>query len=371
MLNLVRHDLLIVRNSFMTAFSSARDWLILAIGLVLVAVWARQWLIDLAAAGPAVPLWAPAALFLVAGYSSFLFSAHRLSHMAEESPLAPFALRPGPRRTYQGLALAGVLAAGCVPLAFVYGSTGERVFGLALVGGWLPLLAGAAAGAVWRSAALRVQRELQRRWLRRAALTAEPRPLPAGRASGLLAMALRRQSLLARSTGEAIAIIAGAGAAVALTAFVLRRTASDAAALGVTALLSLAIMLVLSRLSARLARYLAFAGFSPLVPGLAPVPGMALFLGSLTLATAVLTPRWALPAAVLAAGALILFGIVAYMRALHYRIRSERAADVAIQVEAIAAAMLGFGFLPLAALFILGRVAWLHRRARDATWALP
>ena len=67
MLNLVRHDLLIVRNSFMTAFSSARDWLILAIGLVLVAVWARQWLVDLAAEGPAVPLWAPAALCLGAG----------------------------------------------------------------------------------------------------------------------------------------------------------------------------------------------------------------------------------------------------------------------------------------------------------------
>ena len=371
MLNLVRHDLLIVRNSFLTAFSSARDWLILAIGLVLVAVGARQLLIDLAAAGPVVPLWAPATYFLVAGFSTSLFSVHRLSHIAEESPLASFALRAGPRRAYHGIALAGVLAASSVPFALAYVASGEPVFGLALAVGWLPLLAGAAAGMAWRSAALRLQREFQNRWLRRADLMPEPRPLPTGRAARLLSMALRRQALLARSTGEAIALISGAGAAVALTAFVLRRTASDAAALGMTAILSLAIMLILSRLSARLARYLAFAGFSPLIPGLAPVPGMALFLGSLTLATAILTPRWAMPAAAIAAGALVLFAIVAYTRALHYRIRSERAADLAVQVEAIAAAMLGFGFLPFAALFIVGRVTWLHCRAREATWALP
>ena len=98
---------------------------------------------------------------------------------------------------------------------------------------------------------------------------------------------------------------------------------------------------------------------------------MAIFLGSLTLATAVLTPSWALPALALAAGVLTLFGVVAYMRALHYRLRSERAADLAIQVEAIAAAMLGFAFAPLAALFILGRAIWLHRQARAATWVLP
>lgn len=371
MLNLVRHDLLIVRNSFLAAFSSVRDWLILAFGLVVVAVMARQWLIDLADAGRIMPLWAPAAFFAVVGFSTYLFTSHRLTHFAEESPLAAFALRSGPRRAYQGIALAGVLAGGSVPLAILYGLSGEWVFGAALAGGALPLLAGAAAGAVWRSAISRLQRVLQRRSLRPAASSAAPRPLPGGRASRLVSMSLRRQSLVARSTIEAIAIIAGAGVAIALATFVVRRTGSDDAALGVTALLSLAVMLVLSRLSARLARYLAFAGFSPLLPALAPVPGMALFLGSLTLATVVLNPLWAVPALGLSAGALTLFGLVAFLRALHYRLRSERAADLAIQIEAIAAAMLGFAFVPLAALFIVSRMIWLHRQARAATWAMP
>ena len=371
MLNLVRHDLLIVRNSFLAAFSSARDWLILAFGLVLAAVVARQFLMDLADAGPTIRLWGPAAFFAVAGFSTYLFSSHRLTHFAEESPLAAFALRSGPRRAYQGIALAGVLAGSSVPLAIMYRLSGEWVFAVALAGGWLPLLAGAGAGAVWRSAISRLHRGLQRRSLRLAASSAGPRPLAGGRASRLVSMALRRQSLVARSAPEAIAIIAGAGLAVALTAFVVRRAGSDAAAIGVTAFLSLTIMLGLSRLSARLARYLAFAGFSPLVPGLAPVPGMALFLGSLTLATIVLTPPWAIPALAISAGALTLFGLIAYMRALHYRLRSERSADLAIQIEAIAAAMLGFAFVPLAALFIVGRTIWLHRQARAATWAMP
>jgi len=369
--NLVRHDLLIVRNSFVAAFSSMRDWLILAFGLVVAAVAARQGLNDLVAAGSTVPVWGPAAWFLAAGFSAQLFSAHRLSHFAEESPLAPFALRAGPRRAYLGVALAAVLTASAIPLAVIFRLSEERVFGSALAFGWLPLLAGATAGAAWRAATSRLQRGWQHRSLRRSRSASPPRPLPGGRGSRLVAMSLRRQSIVARSTAEAITIVAGAGIAVALAAFVVRQAGFDAAALSLTAILSIAVMLNLSRLSARLARYLAFAGFSPLIPGLAPLAGMALFLGSLTAASALLTPSRAVEAVAVAAGALTLFGLFAYMRALHYRIRSERAADLAIQIEAISAAMLGFAFAPLAVLFIGGRLLWLHRRARAATWILP
>ena len=371
MLNLVRHDLLIVRNSFLAAFSTGRDWLILAFGLILVAVVARQMLSDVAAAAHSVPLAIPAAYFLVAGFSTFLFSAHRLSHFAEESPLAPFALRAFPRLAYQGLALAAVLMASGVPLAIVYFVSRERVFGAALAGGWLMLLAGAAAAAAWRTTLPRVQRAWRRQWRRRTRTLAPPQPLMGGRTTRLVSLSLRRQSGGARSTALAIVVIAGSGLAAALAGFAVRAAGSDAAALGVTASLGLVVMLALSRLSARLVRYLAFAGFGPLAAGLAPVPGMALFLGSLALATAVPMPEWAVPALVLAGSALFLFGLVAYVRALHYRIRSRRAADLAIQIEAIAAAMLGFAFLPLAMLFIVGRIAWLQRRARAATWTLP
>ena len=371
MLNLVRHDLLIFRNSFRRAFASWRDWLILVFGLALAAAAIRAFLFDVAASGVRGAWWGFAVYFAAVGFIVYLYCAHRMAHFAEESMLAALALRTAPRRAYHAAWLGGVLFASYLPLAALYALTAEPVLALALAGGWLALLAGAAGGAIWRPLALRLRRALQRRWLNRLAPQAAPLDAGGNRAMRLVAMAMRRQSVVGKSTAQAAAIIGGAGAAVGLLAFGASRFAPAAEAVALAAIVAFARMLVLSRLSAELARYLAFVGVAPLVAGVAPFPAMVLFVGSMTLSISVLMPRWIGPTATVALAALLLFALIAYVRSLHYRIRSERAADFAIQIEAIGAAMLGFAFAPLAALFIIARVALLHRAARRATWALP
>ncbi len=371
MFSLVRHDLLIVRNSFLAAFSSFRDWLILLFALVLAAVLVRGFLVDITASGLHVSAWSLAAYFAVLGFMVHLYSAHRIAHFSEESPMAGFALRPGPRRAYHAALLTGVLVANDLPIALLYGYTAEPVLATALTGGWLALVSGAAAGAIWRRTVSWLRRTLQRRWLRRAPRRALPRDVGGHRASRLIAIYMRRQSIFGRSAAEAAALLGGAGLAIALVAFGASHLVSASEAMIVAAMLALGMMMVLSRLSAGLMRYLAFVGFQPLLPGIAPVPAMAVFLGSLTLSIAFLMPHWAGATAAAGAGMLLLFALIAYVRSLHYRIRSERAADFAIQMEAIAAAMLGFAFAPLAALFLLGRITFLHRQARHVTWALP
>lgn len=371
MFNLVRHDLLILRNSLRAAFSTWRDWLILVFGLILAGAAVRGFLIEVAESGVRWSWWGFAAYFAAVGFIACLYGAHRVAHFAEESPLAGFALRKAPRRAYHAAWLGGLLVASYLPLALLYALASHPALAIALAGGWLAALAGAAASVAWRFMAIRLRRALQRRWLNRP--TPQAVPLQAGgrRAGRLMGMAMRRQSVFGRTTTEAAAIIGGAGAAVGLLAFCASRFVSASEAIGFAAGVALVGMLVLSRLSAALTRYLAFVGFAPLIAGLAPVPAMALFLGSLVLSIGLLMPKWIGAAAAVASAVLLLFALIAYVRSLHYRIRSERAADFAIQIEAIAAAMLSFAFAPLAVLFVIARVATLHRDARQATWALP
>ena len=332
MLRLVRHDLLIVRNSFLAAFSSLRDWLTLLLALALGTVVARSFLLGVATSGLDVSAWSCVAYFAIVGFLTHLYSAHRIAHLSEESAMAAFALSTGPRRAYHGAWLAAILAGSYLPIILLYGPTGERVLAIALIGGWLPLFAGAVAGALWQAAVPRLRRALQRRWLGETAPRRPPLDAGGHRLSRLVAITVRRQSLVGRSTGQAAALLAGAGFGIGLAAFGISRILSAFEGLAVAALMALAAMLVISRLSAGLMRYLAFVGYEPLAPGVAPVAGMALFLASLTLSLALLLPAWTLPASAVAAGVLLVFAVFTYMRSLHYRLRSERAADFTVQM---------------------------------------
>jgi hypothetical protein len=373
-LNLVRYDLRIATNSFRAAFSSIRDCLALALMIAFAAVFAADFLGDFSNTQIQPSRLVLAAYFGLTAFFVCAFALHRVVHFAEHSPLAFFALDARSRRAYLGFWLGMALLLDYFLVGTLYAVAGDNPVAAplrdALAFGWAACLGGAAAALLWRRAV-----ERMRPWLGRARLGPRPRELPPeklpqGRFACLLNVTVRRQSFVGRTTAAAFLCVAGAGIAIGLLGIGLRRLLSEAESLAVLALLVLFALTLLSRLNAGRLHYLRFLGFSPLAPGLMPVVAMALLAAIVALFLPVVAPTYAVPAAGRLLALLLLFGLVAYLRSLHYRLKTRSRADFAIQVDGLCIALLGFAFAPLALVFVVVRVYRLQRAARAATWCL-
>jgi hypothetical protein len=137
------------------------------------------------------------------------------------------------------------------------------------------------------------------------------------------------------------------------------------------AVITLAVLLFLLRSRPALLRYLLFHGTAPLLPALvAPALGAALIAG-LMVGMMISPPA---PPIAIAAGAvtlLILFFAASLLRTLHYSTKSRAAAEIAIQIDLLAAALAGFLALPLAAVVLGARLWLLTRRAQELRYMLP
>jgi hypothetical protein len=372
--NLVRHDLRIAANSFLTAFYSVKDWVALALMVLLAGFFAADFLRGLENRGLPLSSTGLALYFAASAFFTYSFSHHRIRYFAEHSPLAFFALNGRSRRAYEAFWLGLALLVNYLVVAILYLSAGGREMAAtlraALVFGWAADLAGTAAALLWRRAAEGVRRAVGRIRLRLRRRAQSPERLPPGRLACLLNVTIKRQSLFGRTTVAAMSIVAGVGLALGLLGLGLGRVLSEWESLATLLLLLLLALVLLSRLNAGRIRFLRFLGFAPFAPGMMPVVAMAVLVAAAGPFVPLVAPTYAVPTAVLMLALLALFALVAYLRALHYRLKTRSRADLAIQLDGLCIALLGFAFAPLALVFVLVRIYRLHRAARAATWTL-
>lgn len=372
--NLLRHDLRIVVNSFLTAFSSVRDWIAISLMLLLAGFFAVDFLRDLENKGLPLSLTGLALYFAASAAFTYSLSHHRIRYFSEHSPLAFFALYGPSRRVYQAFWLGLALLLNYLVVIILYLSAGGNQIAAplraALVLGWAAFLAGAAAAMIWRRAGERVRRAAARFWARLGARARPPERLPHGRIACLLNVTVKSQSLFGRTTAAALAIVAGAGLALGLLGLGLARLLSEKEAVATLLLLLLLALVLLSRMNAGRVGFLRFLGFAPFAPGMMPVVAMAVLVAAAGVLVPVVAPSYAVPVAVLMLALLALFALVAYLRALHYRLKPRSRADLAVQLDGLCVALLGAAFAPLALVFVVFRIYRLHRDARADTWTL-
>jgi hypothetical protein len=309
--------------------------------------------------------------------TSFLIysaSHHRILFFAEHSALAFFALSRPARRVYEGCWLGAGLLLNYLAVAALYRSAGDNVvaapLGQALAFGWAASLAGAAIGVLWQLAGAKLNRALRQLWFRLRTRDRAAEPLPRGRLACLLNVTVKRQSIFARSTASAFACASLPALAIGLLALWVGRFRSQVEALAFLLVLVLLALILLSRMNAHRVKFLSFLGFGPLAPGLMPIAAMAVFVSLALGFVPAVAPAYAAPGASIMLALLALFALFAYWRSLHYRLKPRAAADFAMQIDALCAALLGFVFAPLALAFVVVRIYRLHRQAGATTWSL-
>jgi hypothetical protein len=171
---------------------------------------------------------------------------------------------------------------------------------------------------------------------------------------GLAGGSLRRNLLLLAILGVVI------GAAYR----VLGEQMSGPAPAFLAAAATLLLLAFLLRLHPPLLRYLLYLGFKPETrPVLIPVALAAALLSGLLAVLAVGDPQgWALLGA--AALVLLAFAVLAALRALHFATRTRQAAEFALQIDFVAAFLIGMLAFPLLLPAVAARLWLLVRKAR-------
>jgi hypothetical protein len=356
---LLRYELVLLCRSFAEAFGSWRDRMLLAIVLALGMLWLRHSLQGLASwTLPKDFAW----LALAAAAPSYQWNRlliRRLCWLAEESALAPCAAARAARCTY--LLAAQMPAA--IPLALA-----AALLWIATGQVWAAALAVLAYPTGALAAAVRIggDRKMAGRLQDSPAAPAPPAD-PHAACHALLRTQLhgaarRRRALLLVLAGHASLTFAGA---------FLTRGAAQAAHFAAAVVPSLLLLSATARNDAKLAGFLAFAGyrsgFVALAVCILPAAGLA-----------------AASAAVLASGSPEAGWIVAVLALLHLgaaliavaRVwlspgRDGRKVDFQVQAEAAGLIAAGLMLPPLALLALIARLWMLRTGYRAAMWLHP
>ena len=360
---LIRYDLLILWRSGRAAFAAKRDMLLLALAVPLALFLVVRGMNQVAAAMVHMPL--PARLLLPAAVGIAVNSAvaRRLRQLREESVVARHALRTAPAWGYAAFSnMVPIAAVEAIALLVAPGDVGQAaLFGLCYLAG--AGIAQAQAALLtrlrqWRDRAggergeISAQLSGNTRWKRVAQLLTAR--------AGLLGPSLPRNLLLLAVLGL------GIGAAHRLLSELM--TAPAAAVLaGAVTLLTLGLLL---RLHPPLLRYLVCLGLKPAAPAILIPTAMAaaLLAGLLCIGLAGYPDRWAMLGA--AAVLLLGFAVVAAVGTLHYATKPRHRAEIALQVDLVAALLIGFLALPLLLPAVAVHLWLLARRARAMRYLL-
>ena len=337
---LIRYDLLILWRSGRAAFAGKRDMLLLALAVPLTVLLAARGMNEMAAAMVHLPLPARLLLPAAAGIAVNLAVARRLRQLREESVVARHALRPAPAWCHAAFCnLVPIAAVEAIALLSAPGDAGQAAsFGLCYLAG-----AGIAQAQTQLLARLRQwsDRAREGRSERSVELSGATRwervaQLLTARA-GLLGPSLRRNLLLLAVLGL------GIGAAHrGLT----EHMAAQAAAV-VAGMVTLLLLGLLLRARPALLRYLVYMGLNPAAPAiLIPTAMAAALLAGLLCIGLVDDPD---PWGPLSGAAVVLLGfvVIAAVRALHYATKPRQRAEIALQVDLVAALLVGSLAFPL------------------------
>ena len=361
---LVLYDLLILWRSGRAAFSRKRDILLLAAASVLGLLIAIERAGPAAAAFGAIPILGKAAIAAAAAFGVNLAARRRLAHLQQESPVARYALR---RAEMHWHALLWNLLALCAVVALILLSS-TRLRDAALLA--VSYLAGILAAVAATAAKERLRNWWARR--RRGRLDSTSREFGGRtRRERIVQLLVARSGLSSSSVVTNLLLAAGIGLLIGVGHAWLASQWEGPAANVLAAVITLAVLLFLLRSRPALLRYLLFHGTAPLLPALvAQALGAALIAG-LMVGMMISPPA---PPIAIAAGAvtlLILFFAASLLRTLHYSTKSRAAAEIAIQIDLLAAALAGFLALPLAAVVLGARLWLLTRRAQELRYMLP
>jgi hypothetical protein len=203
---------------------------------------------------------------------------------------------------------------------------------------------------------------------------ADPRRLPfrgASRNARVRELIAARSGPFRMRMGRNLLLFAALGALIGLGRLWLTGPLGQPAVAAMAGMLILALLALLLRQHPPLLRYLLFLGGDPAVPA-ALIPAAmagALIAGFLIAGGA----AGAGPAAMLAGAAalLLLFTLLALLRALHYATRTRHAAEIAIQIDLAVLFVVGWAVPPLAAAALALRLWLLWRGARALRYAMP
>jgi hypothetical protein len=362
---LFAYDLLIGWKGARAAFSRKRDLLLLLLAVPIFALVAAQGAANAVAVVRDLDLPARMLLLAVAGFVVNLAAERRIAHLAAESIVARLALRGGPRLVHR-------LFWNLLPFAALFSlaapASGSQAIALRAAALALAYAVGAGAAALARRARL----HLARRSNRRRAASGEARSIALtgrDRAKRIAALVAARTGVAGPSVAASALAFGIVGACIALayriTAGTLPRPGAELLAAAAAAF---AFGLLL-RQHPPLPRYLLYLGIGPVGPALVPAASACSLAAGLAVGAAALGLPDALALAALAAAAVLLFLVLALLRAYHYAIRPRQAAELAMQIDAVAILLAGFVTPPAALLLLAGRFVMLHRRARSLRFA--
>jgi hypothetical protein len=354
---LLRYELLLFGRSLADSFSHKRDRLLLAIVTALALLWLRQ-SVNAASALELPRGWALAAL--AAAPISFQWNrlaARRLAWLAEESALAPYAADRRGRLRYLLAAQLPIL----VPILLVatmLGLTvelGAAVIVLAIIAHGVGLLAaGLETGPGWGRVAERRQ--------------ARPAPEPlTGPRTAFLAL-LRVQALKSVRPGRAVVILLAADALLTFAVSSLAPGAAPGAKVAAAALPSVLLLVATARNDARLAGFLAFAGYSAGFVALAVCGLPAASFAAAALAVLASGSSATAPAIVTLALTHLVAAMIATARVWLSPGKDGRKVDFQVQVEAAGLVLVGLILPPLGLLALAARLWMLCGSWRASIW---
>lgn len=364
MRTLILYDLMILRRSGAAAFARKRDILLLLvavpIGLLLLIERGGEAAASIAELPATLTLPTTAAIALAVN----LAVANRLAHLREECVVARQALRPAAARVYALFWNLPPLAAGlALSVASGRGTILVPTFLLAY-------FAGIALAAAQKSVRRAFISWAARR--RNAGRRKNRAPLGERRRQRLIELLLVRMGLFGPSLTANLVGFAAIGAVTAAIHLWLssQLTAPAAAVIAGTPMLLL-LILVLLRTPPSLLRYLLYLGDEPTRAALVATALAAALTGGLTigaLATGVAPP---LPLLTGAVALPLVFLALAMLRTLHFATKSRQTAEIAVQLDLAAAALVGLVALPLAPALLVVRLWMLARRARAMRYLAP
>jgi hypothetical protein len=331
--------------------------LLLALGLPLALVLAIQGMNQAAAAMAGLPLAASLLFPAAAGSVVHTGVERRLRHLREESVVARHALRRGPAWCHGifwnlvPLGLAVALALLSDPNDFVRAA----LFGLGY-------LLGTVVAHAQALVSTRFRQWLEGRGRNRTECSAQLSG--ATQAKRVAQLLTSRIGLAGGSLRRNLLLLAILGVVIGAAYRVLGEQMSGPAPAFLAAAATLLLLAFLLRLHPPLLRYLLYLGFKPETrPVLIPVALAAALLSGLLAVLAVGDPQgWALLGA--AALVLLAFAVLAALRALHFATRTRQAAEFALQIDFVAAFLIGMLAFPLLLPAVAARLWLLVPKAR-------
>ncbi len=360
---LVLYDLTILRRSARAAFARKRDLLLLLVVvpllLALVVRYAGEASVAVGQLHIGVQITIAAVLALIVNAAV----GRRLAHLGQESVVARYALRPEAAALYAGCwnllpigILAGLMVASSPPLTV----------GAVL----LAYLAGGASAAVQTSAMDRL-----RAWAFRPGHIAMPIHATTlrgvSRRQRAIALLVRRSGLFGPSLSANLLGLGVIGAMIGGLHLALASHLPGPAPVAVAGVLILLLLLASLRAHPSLLRYLTYLGLEPTLPAAVASALAAALLGGVLAVS--IPAAFASPFAILAAAAtlLLLFLAVALLRTLHFASKPRQSAEIAVQVEIAAFALVGYLAPPLAPAILIVRIWLLAREARALRSLVP